>query len=153
MRKLSLAMSEKLIGTAIRSSKQGVVRSVSRARRAKDAEEEARQHTVLRSSIVKVIPQTDMDKKLFLGELLKMMGYAEMYYNSRQYVAFYNVGLTIAFTAVQVQHFVLADKVYSLFGFMLLTAQKYALALEMYRKLRNCAHTHRDIISKMFALK
>ena len=35
---------------------------------------------------------------------------------------------------------------------MLYTAKKYELALELYRKLRNCAQTHRDVISKMFAL-
>ena len=36
---------------------------------------------------------------------------------------------------------------------MLLAAKKYGLALEMYRKLRNCAHTCHDVISKMFALR
>jgi hypothetical protein len=36
---------------------------------------------------------------------------------------------------------------------MLLTAKHFRLALEMFRKLRNCAHSHRDIIIKMFALK
>ena len=35
---------------------------------------------------------------------------------------------------------------------MLLTAKRYELALELYRKLRNCAHTNRDLLSKMFAL-
>ena len=36
---------------------------------------------------------------------------------------------------------------------MLYTAKRYPLALELFRKLRNCAHTHRDIISKIYALK
>ena len=36
---------------------------------------------------------------------------------------------------------------------MLLTAKKFTLALDMYRKLRNCAHTHKDIITKMFAYR
>lgn len=35
---------------------------------------------MLRSSIVKVLPMVDMDKKLFLSELLKLMGYAGMYW-------------------------------------------------------------------------
>ena len=71
---------------------------------------------MLRSSIVKVLPMVDMDKKLFLGELLKLMGYAGMYWKQQQYTAFYNAGLTIAFVSVQVNHYILADKVYSLFG-------------------------------------
>ena len=36
---------------------------------------------------------------------------------------------------------------------MLLTAKKYRLALELYFKLRNCAHTHHDVVSKMYAYK
>ena len=35
---------------------------------------------------------------------------------------------------------------------MLYAAKKYELALELYRKLRNCAHTHQDFVSKMYAL-
>ena len=55
--------------------------------------------------------------------------------------------------AIKLGQYRLADKTYSLFGQMLLTAKKYHLALEMYRKLRNCAHTHKDIVSKIYALK
>jgi tetratricopeptide (TPR) repeat protein len=40
-----------------------------------------------------------------------------------------------------------------MFGQMLLAAKNYRLALELYRKLRNCSHTHKDIIIKMFAYK
>ena len=36
---------------------------------------------------------------------------------------------------------------------MLLAAKKYGLALELYRKMRNCAHTCHDVISKMYALR
>lgn len=36
---------------------------------------------------------------------------------------------------------------------MLLTAKRYTLALEMYRKLLNCAHTHKDVICKMYTYK
>ena len=36
---------------------------------------------------------------------------------------------------------------------MLLAAKKYTYALEMYRKLRNCAHTCHDVINKMYALR
>ena len=48
---------------------------------------------------------------------------------------------------------VLANKVYSLFGQMLMAAKRYELALECYDKLRNCAHTFQDIITKAFALR
>lgn len=93
-----------------------------------------------------------MDKKKFLEEVLKLLAYADMYFKQRSYTGFYNAGLTIAFMCIQVSHFSLADKVYSLFGQMLLAAKRYELALEMYQKLRNCAHTHKDIIGKMYAL-
>lgn len=42
----------------------------------------------------------DMDKKLFLVELLKIMGYAGMYWKQQEFVAFYNAGLTIAFISI-----------------------------------------------------
>ncbi len=76
-----------------------------------------------------------------------------MYFKQKQFTAFFNAALTLTFMAIQVGLFILADKIYSLFGQMLMTAKKYNLALELYRKLRNCAHTHRDIVGKMFALK
>ena len=95
-------MTENLIATAIADKKPNALKSISRARKKKVVDEETRQYTVLKSSIVKVIPQADLDKKLFLSEFLKMMGYADSYYNQRQYIGFYNVGLTIAFTAIQV---------------------------------------------------
>lgn len=36
---------------------------------------------------------------------------------------------------------------------MLLTAKRYELALKMYKKLRNCAHTHKDIIMKAYGTR
>ena len=39
-----------------------------------------------------------------------------MYYKQRQYTGFYNAGLTICFLSVQAEQYILADKVYSLFG-------------------------------------
>ena len=80
-----------------------------------------------------------MDKKLFLDELLKMLAYSDLYFKSRQFIAFYNSALAITFICIQTKQFHLADKVYSLFGQMLSAAKKYDLALEIYRKLRNCA--------------
>lgn len=41
---------------------------------------ETRNHTVLRSNIVKLLPQVDNDKKLFLTEFMKVMAYADMYF-------------------------------------------------------------------------
>jgi len=108
--------------------------------------------TVLKSNIVRLVPNVDMDKKLFLCEFMKILAYADSYFKQRLYVAFYNAALTLTFLAIQVSEYSLADKTYSLFGQMLLAAKRYDLALELYRKLRNCAHTHKDIISKMFAL-
>lgn len=68
-------------------------------------------------------------------------------------MAFYNTGLTLTLCAIQTQQIVLALKVYSLFAQMLFTAKRIDLALELYFKQRNCAHTHKDIISKAYALK
>ena len=58
----------------------------------------------------------DMDKKLFLYEFLKLLAYADFYFKSKEYVAFYNAAMTIAFCAIQVGQYLLAFKVYSLFG-------------------------------------
>lgn len=40
-----------------------------------------------------------------------------------------------------------------MFAQMLVAAKSYRLALELYKKLRDCAHTHKDIVTKAFALK
>lgn len=93
-----------------------------------------------------------MDKKLFLEELLKLLAYADMYFKSHQFVAFYNAAQVISFVCIQTKQFAIADKVYSMCGQMLFAAKRYGLALELYRKLRSCAHTHQDIMSKMYAL-
>ena len=39
--------------------------------------------TVLRSQIVRQKPHVDMDKRIFLNELLKMLAYADMYFKSQ----------------------------------------------------------------------
>lgn len=114
---------------------------------------EKRAHTLFNSNQVRIVPNIDIDKKYFLLEFLKMLGYSDMYFRKRNYSAFYSAGLTSGFLAIQVGNYSLADKCYSMFAQMLLAAKVYPLALELYRKLRNCAHTHRDIIAKTFALK
>ena len=76
-------MTENLTATAIADRKPEALKSLNRARRNKDVVDETRQYTVLRSSIVKIVPQADMDKKLFLSEFLKMLGYADLYFNQR----------------------------------------------------------------------
>ena len=128
--------------------------SKKRANKVREEEtQENRQYSALRSKIIKILPMVDMDKKLFLQEFLKLLAYADMYFRQRHYMAFYNAGLTIAYCAIQTNQLQLADKVYSLFGQMLFTAKKYTLALQMYVKLRNCAHTHKDVLVKAYACR
>lgn len=49
-------------------------------KRNKEIEEEKREFTMFRSNIITQIPYVDMDKKIFLEEFLKLLGYADMYY-------------------------------------------------------------------------
>ena len=56
---------------------------------------------MFRSSIIKILPQVDMDKKMFLETYLKLLGYADMYYKQYEYIGFFNAGLTLAFCAIQ----------------------------------------------------
>ena len=103
MQKIEQAVAEKLIENAEKLKKSQVANKISafRARKLRQQrQEERRQHTVLRSSIVKILPMVDMDKQLFLSEMLKLMGYAGMYWKQQQYIAFYNSGLTIAYIAI-----------------------------------------------------
>ena len=72
--------------------------------------------TLLNSKIMKQTPCVDMDKKVFLGEVLKLLAYADSDFKQQEYVGFYNAGLAIAFMCVQTKQFVLAGKVYSMFG-------------------------------------
>ena len=95
----------------------------------------------------------DADKKYFLNETLKLLAHAENYYKNKKFVALFNSGLIIAFVCVQVKHFTLACKVYSLFGQILLVNKKTILAISMYNKLRCCSHTNKDIVIKMFSYK
>ena len=99
------------------------------------------------------IPNVDVDKKYFLCELMKLLGYSDMYFRQRNFTAFYNAGLACAFLAIQIGNFSLANKAYSMFAQMLQAAKVYPLALELFKKLRTCAHTQHDIIVKTFALK
>ena len=71
----------------------------------------------------------DMDKKMFLFELLKILAYSDFYFKQKEYTAFYNTALAISFCCIQVGQYLIANKVYSLFGQMLLTAKRYVLAL------------------------
>ena len=116
---------------------------------------ELRPHSVLRSKKddVDIRPGFDADKNYFLKEFLKLLAYAENYQKVKQFVGFYNTGLMLAYFCIQIQHYSLANKVYSLFGQILLVAKKGDLAVKMYTKLRHCAHTDRDSMTKMFAYK
>ena len=98
-------------------------------------------------------PNMDADKNYFLNETLKLLAHADNYIKNKKFVALYNAGMVIAFLCIKVQHFALACKVYSLFAQILLVNRKTELAIEMYNKLRNCAHTNKDIVTKMFAYK
>jgi len=98
-------------------------------------------------------PNVDADKNYFLNEMMKLLAHAENYEKNQKYVALFNSGLVIAFLCISVKHYSIACKVYSLFGQILLVARKGDLAIEMYHKLRTCAHTSKDIITKMFAYK
>ena len=46
----------------------------------KKQKKDERSNTRLKSNIMKVKPQIDLDKKVFLAEFLKMLSYADMYY-------------------------------------------------------------------------
>lgn len=39
-----------------------------------------RNNTLLKSNLMKVVPHVDLDKKVFLNEFLKLLGYADMYF-------------------------------------------------------------------------
>lgn len=41
-----------------------------------------------------------MDKKMFLEEMLKMLAYADLYFKSRSFIAFYNSALAITFLCI-----------------------------------------------------
>lgn len=156
MKVLADGLADKIANFAGRQDSLGAARVMRQGRsrkKAQDEENEKRKYTLFRSSIVKIIPNVDMDKKYFLEEFLKLLSYADMYFKQFEYVAFYNTGLALSFCAIQTKQQVIANKVYSLFGQMLLTAKQYGLALDCYSKLQNLAHTNRDIITKAYALR
>ena len=61
---------------------------------------EPRKFTILTSNQVRIVPQVDIDKKYFLNELLKLLGYADTYFKQRNFIAFYNAGITAAFMSI-----------------------------------------------------
>ena len=77
---------------------------------------EEREGTALRADFIQLTPNVDVDKKIFLEEYLKVLAYADMYYKQREYTGFYNCALLLSFLAIYVRQFILAEKVYSLFG-------------------------------------
>ena len=81
------------------------------------------------------------------------MAHAENFFRLKHFVQLYNAGLLIAFLCIMTQHYSLACKVYSLFGQILLSNGKADFAERMYNKLRACAHTAKDTVTKMFAYK
>ena len=42
----------------------------------------------------------DMDKKFFLEEFLKLLGYADIYFKKHEFVGFYNTGQMLCFCAI-----------------------------------------------------
>ena len=54
----------------------------------------------MHSFIIKHTPYADMDKKLFLCELLKLLAHADIYFKTQKFVAFYNTAITITFLCV-----------------------------------------------------
>ena len=42
----------------------------------------------------------DSDKQYFLNEFLKLLAFAESYYKQKQYMAWYNSGMVIAFICI-----------------------------------------------------
>lgn len=131
-----------------------VSKTVAKKRR-KEEKSQARKTTILRSTAahVDLRPNVDSDKMYFLNELMKLLAYAENYYKEKEYMGFYNSAMVIAYLCIQMRHFKMAGKVYSLFAQMLLDVKKYELALELYRKLRNCAHTNQDAVTKLYVYK
>ncbi len=72
---------------------------------------------------VDIRPNFDADKNYFLNEMLKLLAYAENYFRQKQYMALYNSSLVLAFMCIQVRHYTLACKIYSLFGQIFLVAK------------------------------
>ena len=72
--------------------------------------------TLLSSKLIKQKPCIDLDKKVFLIEVLKLLAHADAYFRKYNYVAFYNAALAITFMCVQTKQYTLAEKVYSMFG-------------------------------------
>ena len=95
----------------------------------------------------------DTDKNYFLTEVMKLLAHSENYYKQKKYIALFNSGMVIAFLCIQINHYALANKVYSMFAQMLLVSNKGELAVNMYNKMRCCAHTDKDSVTKMFAYK
>ena len=144
--------------TVVNEGKYNLIYDINKAHAKKLRNEEKnqmRQFTVLRSkqAHVDIRENMDADKNYFLNEFLKIMAHVENYYKQRKYIALFNAGMVLAFICIQIQHYALANKVYSMVAQMLLVSKKSELAIMMYNKLRACAHTDKDAVAKMFAFK
>ena len=61
-----------------------------------------REFTILRSkqAHIDLRPMVDSDKQYFLNEFLKLLAFAENYYKQKQYLAWFNSGMVIAFICI-----------------------------------------------------
>lgn len=115
------ALLNRLKQTAQQEGRTDIAFDITKAHAIKMREEsknQARQNTVLRSkqAHVDLRPNMDADKNYFLNEFMKLLAFAENYMKQKQYVALYNAAMALAFICIQVRHYALANKVYSLFA-------------------------------------
>lgn len=124
-------------------------------KRRRDEKSQARKTTILRSTAahVDLRPNVDSDKMYFLNELIKLLAFAENYYKEKEYMGFFNSALVISYLCIMMKHLKIAAKVYSLFAQMLIDAKQFHLAYELYRKMRNTAHTDHDCVTKLYCYK
>lgn len=152
------ALIEKLKQVALQAGKSSVIYEVTKnvaQKRREDEKTQARKTTILRSTAahVDLRPNVDSDKMYFLNELMKLMAFAENYYREKQFIGFYNAALVVAYLCIKMRHLKIACKVYSMFAQMLTVSGQYKLALQLYGKLRNCAHSDQDAVIKLFCYK
>lgn len=123
-------------------------------RKSRDAKRErVRAHTLLQSQHDEQVPCVDLDKRQFIIELLKMFTHVDAYMKKKEYLALSNLGMTIGFLGVILRQYNFVMKVYSMFAQIFMVYGQYKLALDFYNRLRNCAHTAKDIVVKMYSYK
>ena len=71
----------------------------------------------------------------------------------KDYAAISNIGMTIGFLGVILRQYNFVMKVYSMFAQVFMVYGQYKLALDFYNRLRNCSHTAKDIIVKLYSYK